>query len=128
MEIRKEKARKEKNRTRYSTFILNDYLNNMDKMCTSIKVKKTRFLDKSLKLAFDLYNENKYEFLQMSEDITDNGNYEKSSYSTSLDRNDISKIEDISAKTGLNKYQIINKGISLLLDKCKEDYYEFFNI
>ena len=128
MEIRKEKARKEKNRTRYSTFILNDYLNDMDKMCASIKVKKTRFLDKSLKLAFDLYNENKYEFLQMSEDITDNGNYKKSSYSTSLDRNDISKIEDISAKTGLNKYQIINKGISLLLDKCKEDYYEFFNI
>ena len=128
MEIRKEKARKEKNRTRYSTFILNDYLNDMDKMCASIKVKKTRFLDKSLKLAFDLYNENKYEFLQMSEDITDNGNYKKSSYSTSLDRNDISKIEDISAKTGLNKYQIINKGISLLLNKCKEDYYEFFNI
>ena len=128
MEIRKEKARKEKNRTRYSTFILNDYLNDMDKMCASIKVKKTRFLDKSLKLAFDLYNENKYEFLQMSEDITDNGNYEKSSYSTSLDRNDISKIEDISVETGLNKYQIINKGISLLLNKCKEDYYEFFNI
>ena len=128
MEIRKEKARKEKNRTRYSTFILNDYLNDMDKMCASIKVKKTRFLDKSLKLAFDLYNENKYEFLQMSEDITDNGNYKKSSYSTSLDRNDISKIEDISVETGLNKYQIINKGISLLLDKCKEDYYEFFNI
>ena len=128
MEIRKEKARKEKNRTRYSTFILNDYLNDMDKMCASIKVKKTRFLDKSLKLAFDLYNENKYEFLQMSEDVTDNGNYEKSSYSTSLDRNDISKIEDISVETGLNKYQIINKGISLLLNKCKEDYYEFFNI
>ena len=48
MEIRKEKARKEKNRTRYSTFILNDYLNDMDKMCASIKVKKTRFLDKAI--------------------------------------------------------------------------------
>lgn len=117
------KVRKEKNRTRYSTFILSEYLNDINSICENINIKKTRFLDKSLKLAFELYSSDRASFYKTSAD-----NLKKVSYSTSLDKEDILRIKEISSETGISNYQIINKGVGLLLDICKEDNFKFFRV
>lgn len=116
--------RKEKNRTRYSISLSEDSIKKIDDISTSTGLKKTRIMDKALKLSFDKYENNKVEFL-LSGCKSASG---RACFSTSLDKDDIKKIEKASKDMDLNKSEFVEKGLMFLFDIYENNKMHFLEI
>lgn len=116
--------RKEKDRTRYSTSLGEKDISKIDELASETGLKKTRIIDKALKLAFNLYENDKLAFLQL---CALDGSSRKA-YSTSLNKDDIKEIDNIATATGLNKNQILDKALFLVFKLYSDDKIRFFEI
>lgn len=116
--------RKEKDRTRYSTSLSEKNIEKIDKLSLETGLKKTRIIDKALKMAFSLYESDKLAFYS----VCTSDNSGRKGYSTSLDKDDIKEIDNIAYDTGLNKNQILDKALFLIFKIYDEDKIRFFDI
>lgn len=116
--------RKEKNRTRYSISLSEYSIDNINKISASTGIKKTRIMDKALKLSFNEYENNKIEFL-MSGCQTGTS---RACFSTSLDKEDIKRLEVASQDVNLNKGEFVERGLISLFKIYENDKMLFLKI
>lgn len=116
--------RKEKNRTRYSVSLSEYTIEKINDISLTTGMKKTKVIDKAIKISFGKYNSNKVELLLSGgKPLTG-----RCCFSTSLNKEDIKKIEIMSADIGLSKSEFIEKGLMSLFDIYENDKMHFLKL
>lgn len=116
--------RKEKNRTRYSISLSEFTIGKINDISTSTGLKKSKIIDKALKISFYKYETDKIGFL-LSGNRSASG---RACFSTSLDKEDIKKVDIMSKNMSLSKAEFIEKGLVLLFEIYENDKMHFLEL
>lgn len=116
--------RKEKNRTRYSISLSENSIEKIDDISASTGLKKSKIIDKALKISFSRCETDKVKFLLSGRSQTSG----RVCFSTSLNKEDIKKLDIMSGSMSLNKGEFVERGLISLFDIYENDKMHFLEL